>query len=180
MMKTIIEQPTKAVNARANTISFSLSDSSKDYRVQLRMSIRLISFIFAGVLILSVSRIGHAFCFEEAGGMYGVSPRLLWAIAKVESDFNPDAINQNRNGSYDVGLMQINSWWEKRLGNDLWKSLKNPCQNVKVGAWVLAQCIQRFGRTWKGIGCYNASSDEKRVKYAEKVFATLRQLNNLK
>ncbi len=141
---------------------------------------RYLSIIFAAILLLAIPRIGHAFCFEEAGGMYGVSPRLLWAIAKVESDFNPDAINRNRNGSYDVGLMQINSWWEKRLGNDLWKSLKNPCQNVKVGAWVLAQCIQRFGRTWKGIGCYNTSNDAKRAKYAKKVFATLRQLNNMK
>jgi soluble lytic murein transglycosylase-like protein len=62
----------------------------------------------------------HAFCFEEAGFIYNVSPRLLWAIARVESGFRADAFNRNADGSYDYGLMQINSsWhgsWERSFG----------------------------------------------------------------
>lgn len=115
----------------------------------------------------------HAFCFEEAGAIYRVSPQLLWAIAKVESSFNPDVLNRNANGSYDFGLMQINSAWAKILGEELWASLGNPCQNVKVGAWILTQCMRRYGYTWEAVGCYNATSPDKRAKYAWKVFSSL-------
>ena len=43
----------------------------------------------------------HAFCYEEAGAMYRIAPRLLWTISKGESNFNPAAVNYNSNGSYD-------------------------------------------------------------------------------
>jgi len=104
---------------------------------------------------------------------YGVSPQLLWAIAKVESDFIPHAINRNPNGTYDYGVMQINSVWAEKLGIDIWRSLGEPCTNVRVGAWILAQCIQKHGYTWEAVGCYNASDKKKRQKYARKVYAVL-------
>ncbi len=114
----------------------------------------------------------EAFCFEEAGRIYGVPPRLLWAIAKVESNFNPTAINENSNGSVDYGLMQINSWWVEKgkLTQAQWHSLGDPCTNVKTGAWVLAQCLRQHGEGWQGIGCYNAMDPKKRRAYAKKVF----------
>jgi len=107
--------------------------------------------------------------------MYGISPQLLWSIAKVESNFDPGAINRNHNGTYDFGIMQINSSWYPALGRAIWNQLGNPCMNVHVGAWVLAQCIQKHGNTWEAIGCYNASSKTKRVRYAVKVYDALRE-----
>ena len=111
----------------------------------------------------------EAFCFEEAGAMYGVSPVLLWAIAKVESNFDPTAINHNKNGSYDYGVMQINSSWYKTLGAERWDKLSDACMNVKIGAWVLSHCMKEKGYSWDGVGCYNARSPEKSRAYAEKV-----------
>ncbi|HOE19210.1 MAG TPA: lytic transglycosylase domain-containing protein [Syntrophales bacterium] len=116
-----------------------------------------------------------AFCFEEAGEAYGISPLLLWSIASVESSFNPAAINHNSNGSYDYGVMQINSNWFRVLGKEQWDRLADPCFNVHVGAWVLAQCIQRHGYTWKAVGCYNSSKPERRRAYAEKVLSHLKR-----
>lgn len=113
----------------------------------------------------------HAFCYEEAGAMYGIAPRLLWTISKGESNFNPAAVNYNTNGSYDFGLMQINSSWApslRRMGIS-WEALADPCTNVKVGAWVLAQCIRDYGYTWSAVGCYNSRTPSKRDRYAAKI-----------
>jgi soluble lytic murein transglycosylase-like protein len=114
-------------------------------------------------------------CFEEAGRGYGISPALLYTIAKVESNLNPGAVNRNTNGSYDYGLMQINSGWYATLGRDRWDRLSDACYNVHVGAWILRQCIDRYGYTWDAVGCYNASSKPKRTAYAWKIYSALKQ-----
>jgi len=133
-------------------------------------SVVLALLIFAACLI--PERV-FAFCFEEAGAIYRISPSLLWTIAKVESNFDPGALNENEDGSYDFGVMQINSAWQKSMGKDFWSSLKDPCRNVKFGAWILARCIERYRYTWRAIGCYNASSESKRSLYAWKVYSLL-------
>ncbi|MFQ5544310.1 MAG: lytic transglycosylase domain-containing protein [Nitrospiria bacterium] len=130
-----------------------------------------------GICFASVE--SHAFCFQDAGQIYNVPPQLLWTIAKVESDFNPRSINFRTETDYDFGLMQIHTSWAKKLGKETWRSLGNPCQNVKVGAWILSRCLQKHGYNWKGIGCYNAVSDAKRIRYARKVFAVLKKINNI-
>ncbi len=94
------------------------------------------------------------FCFKQAGETYRISPELLCAIARVESGLNPSAINQNTNGSYDYGLMQINSSWKKSLGGR-WQRLSDPCYNVMVGSWILRQCMNRYGYSWDGVACYH-------------------------
>ncbi|MRR08097.1 MAG: transglycosylase [Deltaproteobacteria bacterium] len=113
------------------------------------------------------------FCFQEAGEDYGIAPEILFNIAKVESGFNPAVVNKNRNGTYDYGLMQINSSWAKTLGPERWKALTDPCTSVRTGAWILSQCISRYGYTWQGIGCYNSRTPELNRKYARKIFKSM-------
>ena len=116
---------------------------------------------------------GSGFCFEEAGKEYGISPEILYNIAAVESNFDPTAIGKNKNGSYDYGLMQINSIWAQTLGSRRWAALSDPCTNVKTGAWILSQCLSRYGYTWKGIGCYNSRTPEYNRKYARKIYDSM-------
>ena len=77
-----------------------------------------------------------AYCFAAAGAEYHIAPQLLWTIAKHESGFRADAINRNKNGSYDYGVMQINSTWYKTLGPQRWAQLSDPCFNIRTGAWI--------------------------------------------
>jgi len=128
------------------------------------------------VIIFYSSANAFCFCFEEAAHRYNISADILYAIAKVESDFNPCAVNWNKNGSYDYGVMQINSSWYIVLGADAWSQLGNPCYNVNVGAWILAACIKRHGYTWEAVGCYNAKSKNKRTVYAYKVWRVMTKL----
>ena len=131
------------------------------------------TWLFAVVLVVLASQHLCAFCFEEAGEKYGVSPQLLWAIAKTESCFNPRAINYNQNGSFDYGIMQVNSSWYRELGRERWMRLGDACYNVQVGAWILSRCVQRYGYTWAAVGCYNAFSKDKRAVYANRVYRNL-------
>lgn len=123
----------------------------------------------------------HAACFEEAAARYQVPVVLLQAISKIESSGNPRAINRNRDGSYDIGHMQINSRWLPVLSKygireaDLWDA----CMNTHVGAWVLAGNIRRHGYTWEAIGAYNAASPDKRIVYAHKVAQVLKKWGQL-
>jgi soluble lytic murein transglycosylase-like protein len=117
-------------------------------------------------------------CWETAGKVYGVNPLLLKAIAKVESDLYSDAININSDGTFDIGLMQINSFWLKEL--EKYKidkqSLFDPCTNIHVGAWILSEAIFLYGETWEAVGSYNVGTSnklwakKKRLKYANLVY----------
>ncbi len=136
---------------------------------------RFLLFLCA-FLLLGCPGGAAAFCFEEAGEIYGISPLLLRAIAEVESNLNPVAINWNANGTYDYGLMQINSSWAQAMGLENWFRLGEPCFNVKVGAWILARCIQRYGYTWEAVGCYNAGSPAKRAIYIGRIYRKISEL----
>ncbi|MDI8631260.1 lytic transglycosylase domain-containing protein, partial [Salmonella enterica subsp. enterica serovar Lubbock] len=53
--------------------------------------------------------------------------------------------------------------------------LENPCQNIYVGAWILAKNISTNGVNWESVGAYNAgfkgANAPFRMKYAKKVYA---------
>lgn len=109
-------------------------------------------------------------CFQQAAAEYGVSPDLLRAISLHENrKSNPSAVNRNANGTYDIGLMQINSCWAKYLGAETWSRITEPCVNIRVGAWILAQCVRDFGYGWNAVGCYHSRTPSKRDRYAEMI-----------
>lgn len=112
----------------------------------------------------------HA-CWDEAAARYQVNSALLYAIAQTESGLDPLAIRRNRNGSRDIGLMQINSAWLPTLATYgiSERDLFHPCTSIHVGAWVLARNFHRLGHTWDAVGAYNAVSPGLRRAYAEKV-----------
>jgi len=126
--------------------------------------------------VIHFSSDAFCYCFDEAACRYNISAEILYAIAKVESSFNPGAVNWNKNGSYDYGVMQINSRWYKVLGADAWSKLGDPCYNVNVGAWILAGCMKKYGYTWEAVGCYNAGSKNKRHGYAYKVWRAISKM----
>ncbi len=131
--------------------------------------------LLAGIVLLRPV-CGYSFCFQEAGAQYGINPLVLRSIAKVESGGNPAAVNRNVNGSYDIGVMQINTIWKSTMGAARWRYLGDPCYNVKTGAWILSGCIRSYGYNWKAIGCYNSRTPSKSEIYARKVFQKLKDL----
>ncbi|MEN3029058.1 MAG: lytic transglycosylase domain-containing protein [Aquificaceae bacterium] len=130
------------------------------------------------ILLLLINSLSFAFyhCFYDAGKRYGVDPLLLISIAKVESNFNPRALNVNTNGSRDYGIMQINSHWLERYGIPKdW--IYEPCYNIHFGAMVLSRCMHLYRHSIPlAVDCYNKGSKAKgHGVYVEKVFKSYRK-----
>ncbi|VVE80956.1 transglycosylase SLT domain-containing protein [Pandoraea sputorum] len=118
----------------------------------------------------------RADCWDVAADRYRLDPLLLYAIAQVESNLDVNASNVNRNGTRDIGLMQINSahlptlsrygLTERRLREDA-------CASIITGAWILAGFVRQYGYGWEAVGAYNAGGGEARAmlrqRYADKV-----------
>lgn len=128
---------------------------------------------------------GNQPCWDAAGARHGVDPWLLYAIAKVESSYNPKVVSRpNRNGTRDVGLMQINSTWLPTLrANGVPNAaLFNACASTYIGSWIMAKNFRRYGYSWKAIAAYNVGSVDtpKRyaigMAYAKKVYAAYAHL----
>ena len=116
-------------------------------------------------------------CWRAAGQRHGIDPLLLYAIASAESSLDARAINRNRDGSHDIGLMQINSMHLPdlaRQGITRQRLLDEPCLSIDVGASILSGFIRRHGRTWRAVGAYNAGSasdrEAARTRYVERVW----------
>jgi len=129
--------------------------------------------VFFAAFFLSASMlpgVSSAFCFDQAGLYYNIPADLLRSIARVESNHNPAAVNRNKNGTMDYGLMQVNSRWARELG-ERWAYIHDPCYNVTVGAWILSRCFSRYGYAWEAVGCYNTGRvDGARTRsYVKKV-----------
>jgi soluble lytic murein transglycosylase-like protein len=110
-------------------------------------------------------------CWVQAGLRYNVSPHALVAIATQESKLNAGAINVNKNGTVDYGLMGINTVWLKQLSQFgiTEQHLMQPCINVHIGAWIYSQHVRSFGNTWRAIGAYHSKTPSLSSKYVSAI-----------
>ena len=142
------------------------------------LPILLPASLLQAAMLCAVPTIARADCIDDAASFQHVNVSLMRAIAQVESGTQTHAINTNSDGTVDIGLMQINSSWLPRLAREgiSEQSLFDPCTNAYVGAWILAENIRQYGPTWSAIGAYNATSPDKRLAYARKVYATAQSI----
>lgn len=90
--------------------------------------------------------------FRRASEKYGVSYEYLVAVAKAESDFNPNCVSS----AGAKGIMQIMPEEAKELGiSDVF----DPEQNIMGAAKLLAAHLEKFnGDTTLAAAAYNAGS----------------------
>jgi hypothetical protein len=87
--------------------------------------------------------------FVKAGAKYGVSPKLLAAVAKVESGYDRHAVSKV--GAR--GLMQLMPATAKGLGVD---DAFDPEQAIEGGAKLLARNLREFKSVPLALAAYNA------------------------
>lgn len=134
--------------------------------------------------------------FDYPCSKFGIPKQLAMAVARQESSMHPWIINiqgkdiiaptpeaalklaeeaESRKVSYDVGIMQINSYWIRKYKIPL-PMLFRPKDNVYMGCWILKQEINRHGLTWKAVGRYHSPTDWRAAHYA---WLVKRHLNNI-
>ena len=115
--------------------------------------------------------------FEKASKTYNVDKRLLIAVAKTESDFNPKATS----GAGAKGIMQLMDSTARDLGVT---NSYDAEQNIMGGAKLLSQLLKKYdGNRNKALAAYNAGTGnvakygaEKYSKYYNKVNANEKAL----
>ena len=135
----------------------------------------------------------------EACARWDVPQKLVLAIIQQESGDNPWAVNvagrsyfptsraaalrladaaRLAGKSYDLGLMQINSFWLKRfkLTPDF---VIEPRNNIIIGTWILANEIRRHGFGWQAVASYHtpvAKNPERARRYALSIISHLKRM----
>jgi hypothetical protein len=92
-------------------------------------------------------------CFRSAAATHDLPVSLLLAVARGESNFDPDAVSS----ANARGLMQI--LWPgtaRHLGFTSLSQLHQPCANVDAGARYLAELLERYqGDMHLALAAYN-------------------------
>ena len=103
---------------------------------------------------------------EETAESYGISPKIVKAIIKVESGGNANAVGDAGNS---IGLMQIQPRYHaQRLKEG--ESLLDPKVNVRVGCEILSEIMDKYGTLDEALTVYNAGHDTGDRSYANRVY----------
>ncbi len=99
---------------------------------------------------------------NTAAAKHSLDPRLLHAVIRAESAYNPNAVSHK--GA--VGLMQLMPQTAKRFGV---KDRENPTENINGGARYLSELLKMFESDIKlAVAAYNAG-EHNVIKYGNKI-----------
>ena len=129
--------------------------------------------------------LSHIFatCLLLAAETYNVPPAVLVGIHKVEGGKVGQAVGPNKNGSFDLGPMQINTIWIPEL-SDMWGVGKkeaylrvrdDPCTNVEVAAWILRSHLDETGSLSRSIAHYHSRTKRFGYPYRRKVIKAMQR-----
>ncbi len=105
--------------------------------------------------------------------LYGIDSNLVKAVIGKESSGDPTARNQNRNGTHDRGLMQINScnfkWLSEELGiTDFY----NPRQNIRAGCYILGLLSKKYDNVHRVLMSYNMGEKRTRQLWRQGIYSS--------
>lgn len=118
-------------------------------------------------------------CINQAAVTYHVPATLILSIMKNENGRNGQAV-RNKNGTYDLGVMQINSRWLATLkgyGYTRGYLQFDACKNVMAGTWILARGIANAHNLWSGMGDYHSHTEKYNVPYQKNAYEAYRTIS---
>jgi hypothetical protein len=123
-------------------------------------------------------------CMLAAAIRYDIPPRVLPTIWQIERGAK-GAIHRNRDGSSDLGLMQINTQWIATLSQvthmpavqTAARLVSDNCFNIAASAFVLRNYLnETHGDLMKAIGDYHSHTPTLNQEYQKKIMEQARRL----
>jgi soluble lytic murein transglycosylase-like protein len=113
-------------------------------------------------------------CIIAAADYQKVPANVMLAIISVEGGKNGQAV-RNKNGTYDLGHMQINTATYKaeiaKYGININEIRYNGCKNVEVAAFLLAKRISENPKSdyWVRVAGYHSKTPFYNTIYKQKI-----------
>ena len=123
-----------------------------------------------------------AACLIMAAQHYTIPPAVLVGIYKAEGGKVGQEV-ANKNGSYDLGPMQINTIWVPELSEE-WGVSKDTarrlirddmCTNVNVAAWILRTHLDETQNLMQAVAHYHSRTPEFGTKYKKRVLSIIKE-----
>ncbi|NML87756.1 lytic transglycosylase domain-containing protein [Sphingobium sp. TB-6] len=119
-------------------------------------------------------------CIRLASNGKGWLEKTLWGLRDQEAGWVGAKI-RNTDGSYDLGPLQINSWWVPKISalvhqseSEIWHRLQHDtCFNVYAARWIFLTDLQDARDYWAAIGHYHSRVTWRKTSYIQNVWRRL-------
>jgi hypothetical protein len=123
-----------------------------------------------------------ASCIRQAAGGQRWLEVTLWGLRDQEGGWIGAEV-QNRNGTHDLGPLQINSWWVPKIAKMLERPpaevrdwlRDDPCFNADAARWIFVTALAASGNYWSAVGVYHSPNSDRQRRYALSVAQHLRR-----
>jgi hypothetical protein len=121
-------------------------------------------------------------CIRRAASGRPWLAKTLRALRKQEGGWIGAEV-RNRDGSFDLGPMQVNSWWVPRIALLIGRTemqvrswlRDNPCFNVDAANWIFLDALHAKQDYWQAVGAYHSPSRGRQIRYALSVSGKMRK-----
>lgn len=123
-------------------------------------------------------------CMASVAAFYHLPPRVLPSIHAVEGGA-PGVVHTNRDGSQDLGVMQVNTRWLQPLGQVArlppqvvrTRLIDDPCFNIAAAGAILRYYLEEArGDLMLGVGYYHSHAPVLNQEYQAKVLGAAQVL----
>ena len=121
-------------------------------------------------------------CIRSTAGQHVWLETTLWGLYDQEGGWVGAEI-ANRNGTHDLGPLQINSAWVLVVADRLRRDpadvrhwlRDDACFNVGVAAWLFLSIYRQTNDYWRAVGAYHSPTAWRQRQYANDVVLRLRR-----
>lgn len=115
-------------------------------------------------------------CIRQAAGGRPWLEKTLWGLRDQEAGWLGAEVG-NTNGTQDLGPLQVNSGWVKRIARLVRRSpvdvrawlVNDPCFNAGAARWIFLSALRTTGDFWTAIGVYHSPTAWRQRRYAQSV-----------